>query len=173
MQSTTLDVPHNLSDTVILFLDIDGVLLPFGQLLFPEPQLEAFSMILQAFVPRIRVVLSSTWRVKPEFIQDIVHQLQSYGHQYGGPLTDFEFMDITDPTMHSERHYEIDAWLLRQQSGPPLAWLALDDEDLLLGGTQHSFQGHAVKTDSHDGLTEEKAQVAIQLLRKQCHARQR
>ena len=159
--------PRDLSDTIIVFLDIDGVLLPFGQLLFPEPQIAALCAILEVNANRTRVVLSSTWRVQPQFIQDIVNQLKQYAYQYGdGPLTHFSFFDITDPTMHSERHLEIDAWLSHQIK-PPLAWVALDDEDLMLGGTQHAFEGHVIRTDSHEGLTDDLAQQAIDLLQAQ------
>jgi len=163
--SPTGSVGTDPSDAVVVFLDIDGVLLPFGQLLFPEPQLEALSRILEAF-DGARVVLSSTWRVQPKFIQDILDQFRVYGDAYGGPLADLDFFDITDPQLHSERHLEIDAWLL-QQTSPPAAWVALDDEDLLGGGTVHTFEGRAVRTDSHEGLTEEMAQLAIQFLERQ------
>ena len=157
----------DLSTTIIVFLDIDGVILPFGHLLFPDPQLEALSSILEAFADNPpEIVLSSTWRVQEKFRRDILNQFHNYAYQHGGPLTEIEFYDVTDISMHSERHYEIDAWL-QAQTKQPLAWIALDDEDLLLGGTQTDFHAHAVHTDSHEGLTAQMARRAIDLLQKQ------
>jgi hypothetical protein len=164
------DAYPDLSQTIIIFLDIDGVLLPFGShLLFPDAQLEALSIILQAFAEdhAVEIVLSSTWRVQAKFRQDILDQFDAYAYEYGGPLAQVQrFFDVTDIELHSERHLEIDAWLVNKSS-LPLAWIALDDEDLLLGGTQHAFDGHVVQTVSHQGLTEENAKLAIQLLQKQ------
>ena len=76
---------------------------------------------------------------------------------------------MTDPAMHSERQWEIDAWL---QAHPHVRrWVALDDEELLEGAPnaarRAAFVGHAVKTLSHVGLTEGSAEMAISLLAQQ------
>ena len=56
---------------ILIFLDIDGVLLPFPNseksscgAIFPDDCLAALSQILFAF-PDARLILSSTWRAQP------------------------------------------------------------------------------------------------------------
>ena len=73
---------------------------------------------------------------------------------------------MTDPAMHSERQWEIDAWL---QAHPHVRrWVALDDEELLEGAPnaarRAAFVGHVVQTQSHVGLTDELAARAVALL---------
>jgi HAD domain in Swiss Army Knife RNA repair proteins len=119
---------------VIVFLDIDGVLLPIVSAigpdeydnidddvldalllllpprgrLFPQGTVDALSRIWQR-VPIAQLVLSSTWRVHATWRRDILTELQTYGN---GPLTQLsQFYDVTDPTMHSERQHEIYRWL--------------------------------------------------------------
>ena len=64
----------------VIFLDIDGVLLPFGpdidkenknssNGLFPESTMMAFGWILQNH-PSIKIVLSSTWRSQPRWVAE-------------------------------------------------------------------------------------------------------
>lgn len=156
---------------VVIFLDIDGVLLPFGhadqdnQRLFPDSPLVALAHILR-HVPTAQLVLSSTWRVQPRFIDLIVQDFQAFG----GILRNVNVWDITDPTLHSERQHEIYAWLEDKQHTIQ-AWVALDDEELLQGAANaahcHLFQGHLVKTDSHAGLTMDDARLAVRLLQTQ------
>jgi hypothetical protein len=170
---------HKSSSTAetIIFLDIDGVLLPFegrrfastcGSL-FPDHTLEAFSLILQE-MDGVKIVLSSTWRVQDRFRKEIIAGLRSYGYAYGGPLLEAEFMDLTDPDMHSERQHEIYDWLQRNQDKVG-AWVALDDEELMEGAENAArravFQGHVVRTESHIGLTVKNARYAIGLLQAQ------
>lgn len=171
---------HSKSSTTaetIIFLDIDGVLLPFegnrfkstcGSL-FPDHTLEAFSLILQE-MDGAKIVLSSTWRVQDKFRKEIIAGLRAYGYAYGGPLVEAEFMDLTDPDMHGERQHEIADWLKRNPDKVG-AWVALDDEELMEGAENAArravFQGHVVKTESHIGLTVKNARYAIGLLQAQ------
>ena len=171
---------HSKSSTTaetIIFLDIDGVLLPFegnrfrstcGSL-FPDHTLEAFSLILQE-IEGAKIVLSSTWRVQDKFRKEIIAGLRSYGYAYGGPLLEAEFMDLTDPDMHGERQHEIHDWLQRNPDKIG-AWIALDDEELMEGAENAArravFQGHVLKTESHIGLTVKNARYAIGLLQAQ------
>jgi HAD domain in Swiss Army Knife RNA repair proteins len=119
---------------VIVFLDIDGVLLPIVSAigpddydnidddvldalllllpprgrLFPQGTVDALSRIWQR-VPIAQLVLSSTWRVHATWRRDILTELRTYGD---GPLAQLsQFYDVTDPTMHSERQHEIYRWL--------------------------------------------------------------
>jgi HAD domain in Swiss Army Knife RNA repair proteins len=193
---------------IIIFLDIDGVVLPFpadpklhiprGRI-FPNETLAALSLILEAFPKQkisiagskseasstdhinreatdteVDIVLSSTWRVQKSMRNDIISDFHAYAV---GPLSTFgdDFYDITDPKLHTERQHEIYDWLQRHQldgtSNESLAWVALDDEELLHGPTNARlkciFDGHVVHCDSKRGLSREQAVEAIQLLRHQ------
>jgi HAD domain in Swiss Army Knife RNA repair proteins len=89
----------------------------------------------------------------------------------------FNFYDITDPTMHTERQYEIYDWLKKQEARSTEgddaidAWICLDDEELLEGEKnaryKSYFQGHVIHCDSKKGLTPEQALEAIRLIRHQ------
>lgn len=139
-----------MSDLVdVIFLDIDGVLLPFGGTrdkyhndkpctdgcLFPDSTMEALTTLIQ----RIRnlsinnntscqtviqgnpvLVLSSTWRARPEFIQDILSSFNVYAqnNEDASILQTWKeskcldsFFDITDPNYHSTRQDEIMKWV--------------------------------------------------------------
>mmetsp|Transcript_12101 Transcript_12101/g.21266 ORF Transcript_12101/g.21266 Transcript_12101/m.21266 type:complete len:129 (-) Transcript_12101:99-485(-) len=112
-----------------------------------------------------KLVLSSTWRVKDEFVQDILNCLRSFG------LSMERFYDITDPQYHSERQWEIAKWLSEHQDGRKVVWLALDDENLLDGAAnekfREQFQEHVVQTESHVGLTMKDAKKAVELWKAQ------
>jgi HAD domain in Swiss Army Knife RNA repair proteins len=168
----------------VIFLDIDGVLLPFPttrndrpQSLFPRSTLEAFRRLLQATNHPLdcKVVLSSTWRVRDDFVRDIVDALRDFGIPMAAEDEDF-FYDITDPKLHSERQWEIRDWMQKKGQNdvsssssalPVEAWLALDDEDLLDGDVNERyrdmFRGHVIKTKSSEGLTMQDVDDAIQL----------
>ena len=108
-----------------------------------------------------------------------------------------DLAETTDPALHSERQWEIHAWL---QAHPTLAvarslslsltltstrtpnawlqahprvrrWVALDDEELIEGQPNAAraaeFVGRAVRTESHVGLTDADAELAISLLARQ------
>jgi hypothetical protein len=183
----------------VIFLDIDGVLLPFppppsppsssssspnetNQRLFPDAPLAALSHMLESAVGA-KIVLSSTWRVRPDFVRDILKCLEQYAVEHGGPLGDIAnsgFWSNTDPNLHSERQWEIHEWLVQrqQQQEQPnkieikdMVWLALDDEELIEGETnqnhRHHFEGHVIKTASHVGLTTKDVDKAIELWKAQ------
>lgn len=180
----------------VIFLDMDGVLLPFPpppslsqsdstqqkNPLFPSSTLEPLKRLweltssvthdnnsagIQYAAAEVEWVLSSTWRVQKRYIQDIEEALQAFGI----PIV---FSDITDPTLHSERQWEIYDWLERNELVASstsrrsyLVWLALDDEDLLHGDAnikhQQFFEGHVVQTTSNIGLTMQDVDRGMQL----------
>ncbi|KAL3924800.1 MAG: hypothetical protein SGARI_005965, partial [Bacillariaceae sp.] len=127
-----------------IFLDIDGVLLPFPkteeyETLFPRHTVEALTFLLEE--TGAELILSSTWRARQDFIADIIDCLQGF------KMNIDSFYDTTDKNMHSERQWEIAKWLddHRKEHGR-IVWLALDDEDLLHGdaNAKHraAFEGH-------------------------------
>ena len=208
----------NLVDVILL--DIDGVLLPFGDnnsdgynnnetstqdsCLFPDHTMHALTMLLQQIsnlsfntssnqVQKGNpvLVLSSTWRARPEFIRDILNSFQIYSDKKG--LEDASilqtwkqtncldsFFDITDPTYHSTRHDEIMKWVNENTTGDRgknrkctkqivRSWIALDDEDIVnVEGQQHKdMLEYAVQPKSAIGLSPEDVALGIELINKQ------
>ena len=166
----------------VIFLDIDGVLLPFPpttraqssskqqeQRLFPDCTLQALDTLLSH--TGAKLVLSSTWRVREDFRNDILDCFQSYHREQGSKsLSAVEgFWSWTDVNMHSERQHEIQDWIEKHQPNHlnPIIWLALDDEELVEGEVnakfKHMFQGHVVKTVSSVGLTKKDVEQGIKL----------
>ena len=174
----TMTTAHRRPGHILIFLDIDGVLLPFPErnesscgALFPDDCMAALSSILEA-LPHARLVLSSTWRAKQNLIDDILDSFYKYAKAKGGPLTKIqEFADTTDRNYHTERQHEIYKYLFYDNEDKVAAWVALDDEELLEGESnakyREHFEGHAVKTSSRIGLTEVDAQLAVKLIKEQ------
>lgn len=150
-------MPAELVD--VIFLDIDGVLLPFGGTrdgyskddnpctvegcIFPDRAMDALTVLLRrvsnddfnimlngsgvAAKGNPVIVLSSTWRARSEFIQDILDSFRAYAAVAGGDGDDgsccpserqatwephlHSFFDIADPNFHSTRHDEIYKWV--------------------------------------------------------------
>ena len=170
----------------VLFLDIDGVLLPFGNdsndkkeesctALFPDRTLQALSKIVQHSPTHVSLVLSSTWRVRPEFRHQILQAFETYNKVYRGFLP-IAFFDVTDVENHTERQWEIYDWL-EGQDHMIAAWICLDDEELLEeeknAKYRKLFEGHVVKTISSCGLTMKDAELAIRLLKQQVALQQK
>ena len=200
----------------VIFLDIDGVLLPFGnddddgktcddsskgkdnynngKKLFPRRCIEPFRAILEhtnatatggdsggGDTKLVKLILSSTWRMRPTFVQDIIDCFVAYG------LPIQEFYDTTSLTIHSLRQHEIADWIIRnttdtddddknkkhrrprrQKMKKKICWIALDDEDLLEDEKyQKMFQNHFIMTDSKVGLTMDDATKAIKMWNEQ------
>ena len=179
----------------IVFLDVDGVLLPFGvgsegvwrgdekqsasegELLFPESALAALEHVVAE--TRATIVLSSTWRSSAEAIEMLLHAFRSYAAKREAAAAERgessalgcidSFAHMTDPWRHDVRQHEIHRWLVEHSYTG--AWVALDDEPLLDGAEQERlrpiFEGHVVQTESSRGLTWELAEAAVALLRVQ------
>ena len=120
-----------------LFLDIDGVLLPFGggkeekeevkneeskreiegsrnktlpSTNFPPSTLHAFNHIIKQ-VPNVQIVLSSTWRCGGG-LQAVLNEFANCNLQ---PLSTTTIQHTTDVNQHDYRQWEIASWLLREQ----------------------------------------------------------
>jgi len=159
----------------IIFLDIDGVLLPFGEGSpvgsdFPDGCLAALSDILSA--TGARIVLSSTWRCDATAIDVILANFRRFASVHGGPLGDVrQINDTTSVVNHTRRQGEIAEWLWSNEGLGVVPWIALDDEELTEGSCDEDlradFEGHVVQTHSSVGLTSKDAEVAVALLCKQ------
>ena len=174
-----------------VFLDIDGVMLPFGcepgdesaPGRFPYRCLQALDRILSE--TDAELVLSSTWRCAGG-ASAILEQFSTFsareegtGRQSAleGVAARGMFEHMTDPAMHSHRQWEIAHWIETAEArGVQIeGWCALDDEELVSldpeegGGDFNArykelFMGRHVKTISSIGLTDELAGDAISAL---------
>ena len=183
---------NNMPELVdVIFLDIDGVLLPFGDAtaktkndddcfvdgcLFPNRTMKAFTALLshlasscvvtdvvnddnkiiQSYAYNPKIVLSSTWRTRSDFIQDILSSFRAYAAAASNCSAAIRgsswnarhllnngrsFFDITDPKYFATRHEEIYKWVQsnaynrrsRAQYKNIIfrSWIALDDEDIV------------------------------------------
>ena len=159
-----------------VFLDIDGVLLPFGgdaslssaagETRFPDECLSALSSILDA--TGAVLVLSSTWRCSSSAVKDILRNFQRYAAAHGGPLGDYVdgFDHTTCLAKHDVRQWEIIDWLRSFTDEVIESWVALDDDDSLVNDPKHRDEcaPRTVLTSSAIGLTASDAEKAIRIL---------
>lgn len=211
----------------VIFLDIDGVLLPFGGsrdgyskdklsfadgCIFPNCTMNALTLLLQRMyhlkvapsgkrnesseATKIRgnpvLVLSSTWRARPEFIEDILASFRAYVVEKGlknaallqtwsGHLE--SFFDATDPNYHATRYEEIQKWLEHNRTNMHAcknnshhtdkfimrSWIALDDEDLVNveGTVSKDATNHAIQTKSSVGIANTDVDLGVRLAKRQ------
>jgi len=175
----------------IIFLDIDGVLLPFGDdsnkqvenysdgCIFPDRTMDALTSLLQGvanievskhknptttnetssigdrsttpIIGNPKIVLSSTWRARPTFIQDILSTFRSYVDAKNDVSAGTKeiwhahvesFFDITDPFYHSSRHKEIYHWIRSnaERSTTPSQKLPCNKQRQLPASTQRDMK---------------------------------
>ena len=164
-----------------LFLDFDGVLntARYAKLLKREgidPFDEYGSMFdpiainnLKTIVDQTncKIVLSSSWR------NEGMMQMQALWKDRNLPGVSFSMTPILLSTTYQDprsgeffsipernaKALEINAWLLRHALGTS-RYVILDDENVFF----QSQQEHLVQTDEYDGLTDQKAQLAIDVL---------
>lgn len=140
----------------LLFLDVDGVLLPFGAAEYSAEALEALRTIVAA--SQARIVLSSSWRASYSALEELSRRI--------APL---EIDDTTDKSIHEPRQWEIARYLAKLRGETP-SWVAIDDENLVDGkeNLQRAslFRERSVLVDSRIGLTRHHvAEVLEKLLR--------
>eukprot|EP01124_Arcella_intermedia_P035726 TRINITY_DN9173_c0_g1_i1.p1 TRINITY_DN9173_c0_g1~~TRINITY_DN9173_c0_g1_i1.p1 ORF type:complete len:175 (+),score=28.31 TRINITY_DN9173_c0_g1_i1:60-584(+) len=153
----------------VVFLDIDGVLLPFGgessESLPNSTCLRHLKHILDQ--TNAKIILSSTWRWNEESVKLINRELVKCGMEEIFGMTGF--CDV-DYKLHYKfnnssgiRAREIMLWVKEYESHHPLSlsYVILDDEDL---SPFETISPHFVYITSQSGLTREDASKAIGLL---------
>lgn len=144
----------------VLFLDVDGVLHPAG-----GPEVFAANCVhqLQRIVRETgaEVVLSTSWRVVPDYKDALVAHMGKWG--LDRPI---DSTPVSPPSMQSKppsasvRAVEIVSWLNSNSHHVDFPrWVAIDDLDM---STQ--LDPHMVVTDKNVGLTVQHAEVAIRKL---------
>lgn len=143
----------------VLFLDVDGVLNRCGK---SNQGLETDKCDLLADICRetgCKIVVSSTWRKYPHLMKNrLLPMFQSRGIECIGQTA-----DLTSALDHSvlvasvSRHVEIREWLT--QNPEVTRYAIVDDDTDADDGT-----GRYIRTNSFEGLTEEKAKEVISKL---------
>ena len=163
----------------LIFLDIDGVLAPFGGRAPPGPPPQraakldadaAFAPFDERCVERLAaivaatdatIVLSSSWRARADAVAVIERRFRAFGP----PLSETVPLPTTDINYHSVRQWEIARYLEKR---PARRWVALDDEELVRGEEcaerRALFEGRVSTIDSTVGLQDVHVDEAIRVL---------
>ena len=144
----------------VIFLDVDGVL----NTIFTIRTTHGFTFVDTRKVLRLRnivertgaqLVLSSTWRLADTPINKICYDiLKAEFERVRCPV----WIDCTPYFPGRKRQVEIYSWL--QQHAEVEDFIILDDLEEEL----RWYKDHLVLTNKFDGLTKERAELAIQML---------
>ena len=166
-------------DQPLIFLDIDGVLAPFGGRAPPGPPPQraakldadaAFAPFDEQCTQRLAaiveatgatIILSSSWRARADAVAVIERRFRAFGP----PLSETVPLTTTDVNYHSVRQWEIARHLEKQ---PARRWVALDDEELVDGEEcaerRALFVDRVSTIDSTAGLQDAHVEEAIRVL---------
>jgi len=150
----------------ILFLDIDGVLCvyPGSHYNFrvnPNNNVSEFACKnLKAILDATgaKIVVSSSWRLFPEYLSDLIRQLGEHGIKRDLIVGITEDLSQT-PGIENHRHLrwtEISSYIQKNNTAK---YVILDDFNL-----DEYTDKNFIKTQMHTGLTEELSEKAIRLL---------
>lgn len=144
----------------LIFLDVDGVLnsTTYWKSLDEEEKYSMFHLDRNAIkkLKRIvdktgaEIVVSSTWRKFNEDMQMLVTRLSAYG---------LSVMGKTPVLYNKERGDEISAWFESNPDFKDAVYVILDDD-----ADMNVHMDRLVKTDYRYGLTDSKAEKAIEML---------
>ena len=157
------------TDQPLVFLDIDGVLAPFGGRAPPGPPTRrgakldadaAFAPFDERCVERLAaiveatgaaIILSSSWRARPDAVAVIERRFRAFGP----PLSEKVPLPTTDIHYHGVRQWEIARYLEKR---PARRWVALDDLPLDAVSAPPAFvplvpPNRFVRCDDRTGLT--------------------
>jgi len=151
----------------ILFLDIDGVLIPSGKEGFSPQCLENLQKIHQGCHPSI--ILSSSWRAFPSKISKINQALARYGiPEIAGKTELLGLNRSLEIVRWIDDRMEIDRFFKGEGGGgrPITDWAVLDDMDLVQQNREFKgrTEGHFVLVDPSVGLDSFSAQRVIRIL---------
>ncbi|RNF06353.1 uncharacterized protein Tco025E_07588 [Trypanosoma conorhini] len=173
------------ADRVVIFLDIDGVLLPVPRFTFGGGDLCAQSVrLLQQIVngcggaEKVTLILSSTWRNFPEQVRRLNAFVEKTvgggvpavagGTPNGTPKTTVVTYypdDASERRLVRDRVDEVTRWIHTHVREHPEAiggrWFAIDDMQL---DVDDRMRGHFLKTETETGLTEADVARALELI---------
>jgi hypothetical protein len=144
----------------VIFLDIDGVLHSvYTRDYFTESCAVAFEQIVRD--TGAAIVLSSTWRTRPDWFDEANDFLK----QRGLPVILDSTRDLSRETKTwTKREVEICEWLDRHPE--VTSWIAIDDENLTYSDSEQArrMRGHFVHTKSDKGLQPHDVDLALRLM---------
>lgn len=184
MANSSTIISESLCDRYVIFLDIDGVLLPVPKFTFGGGELSRECVSRLATIvatlggpSQVSIVLSSTWRNHREMIA----KLNRFFEETEGavpPVADgtpngtvivsdvaYYADDPTEQRLVRDRVDEIMRWLHVNVVTHPEAvggrWIAIDDMDL---GVDPRMTGHFLKTETDTGLTDEQVAAVARII---------
>lgn len=149
----------------ILFLDIDGVLVPCGDGVPTYPVFDtrcvANLKMLLAGVPSAKVVFSTTWRL-PNYVNRLHDQWREHGFPVALAIDGTpDLLQAPSVLRRHQRGLEIRAWL---NAHPRTRhWVVVDDERFAIEEVLDSRR--CVFTNPRIGLTADDVERAIRILR--------
>ncbi|KEG09263.1 hypothetical protein DQ04_05521050 [Trypanosoma grayi] len=173
------------TEHVVIFLDIDGVLLPVPRFTFGGGDLSEGSVrLLQQIVDgcggaeKVSIILSSTWRNFPEQVNRLNQFFAKVAANHVPPVAGgtpngtpkvtavtYYADDPSEQRLVRDRVDEIIRWIRTHMHDYPEAvggrWLAIDDMQLDVDERMH---GHFLKTETEVGLTEEAVARALNIV---------
>ncbi|ORC84548.1 uncharacterized protein TM35_000431160 [Trypanosoma theileri] len=173
-------------DRVVIFLDIDGVLLPVPRFTFgggdlSEQSVQFFQKIVEGCggANKVIIILSSTWRNFPEQVQRLNRFFEKVAGDHVPPVTGgtpngtpkvtqvtYYADDLSEQRLVRDRVDEIKRWINTHIHDYPEAiggrWLSIDDMQL---DVDERMCGHFLKTETEVGLTEESVTRALDIIK--------
>ncbi|EPY34970.1 hypothetical protein AGDE_07666 [Angomonas deanei] len=180
-------IDGSLCGRYVIFLDIDGVLLPVPKFTFGGGELtgecvERLGQLITAMGGKdnVTIILSSTWRNFPEQIDRLnqffeKHAAETVPKVGGGTdkstvlvtKVDYYADDPSEQRLVRDRVDEIMRWLHVHIDDHPEAiggrWIAIDDMKL---DVDDRMKGHFLHTTTDIGMTEENVKEAIETITK-------
>ena len=158
------------SSAPLIFLDIDGVICCNDHRLLEDEKLKQLQRICKA--TGASVVLSSDWRRQQPLKQKVQRALQRLKITYVGATSVQTRIEVAGNWRMeiNPRPVEITDWLRKYRkdaTADQLRWVAIDDRDLVKEDGGKQLEGHFVITEAWWGLTSERADAAIAILRGQ------
>lgn len=145
---------------IIVFFDIDGALLPFGDKTIPLHILRNFKRIIDSIDSNVILCCTSSRRLVPGQLEKFCQQLREFGITQ--PITATENR-ISVKDAHERRQQEIVAVVRQyQNAGYRVRFVVIDD--LRIDQPISPISPHCVITNPRLGLTPTNAQQAIYLL---------
>ena len=105
-----------------------------------------------------KIILSSTWRLHPQYRMKLLSRLESVGVDRLAVLDDTPQLPLKMgrwPPAESNRAEEIAEWIRTANVRPDLIWVAVDDLDVMNSPHAPLFDGHFVRTSRESGLSAE------------------
>ena len=143
----------------LLFLDVDGVL----NTEHCRPRDAIHGKLLRRLGDVVhysgcKIILSSTWRLHPQYRAKLIGRLESVGVDRLCVLDDTPQLPLKLgrwPPAESNRAAEIAQWIHDADLRPDLIWCAVDDLDVMNSPHAPLFNGHFVRTSRQSGLSED------------------